>query len=146
MRHHIESLDDIRWLRENKHVECKLAIGRDGNGELPHDVWETYSAFANTAGGEIFLGLRELPDMSYQLVGIRDINKVLEQFFDGLNNPRIVNQNILTVSDVEVIQLMGRELIQIYVPPVDAVIYINGDPERGAYRREGNADKRIIVD
>jgi predicted HTH transcriptional regulator len=57
----ISTLADIAALRENFEVECKLAVGKDGKGTLPKDFWETYSAFANSYGGDILLGIRELP-------------------------------------------------------------------------------------
>ena len=72
----IVTLEDIATLRESSEVECKLAQGRDGKGQLPDDIWESYSAFANTDGGDILLGLKELEDESYQLVGIENTEKV----------------------------------------------------------------------
>ncbi|MES0488917.1 MAG: ATP-binding protein [Leptospirales bacterium] len=71
----ISSIDDIVALRESFELEYKLAAGKDGKGELPKTFWETYSAFANTAGGYIVLGLRENNE-TFQMEPIEIKNKM----------------------------------------------------------------------
>ncbi|MBR4536736.1 MAG: putative DNA binding domain-containing protein, partial [Bacteroidales bacterium] len=45
-------IDDLLQYGERVTLECKKA-----ETALPKSVWETYSAFANTNGGYIILGI-----------------------------------------------------------------------------------------
>ena len=53
------SLEDVSALAESVDLECKAAQGRDGQGEVPQDLWKSYCAMANTDGGTILLGVQE---------------------------------------------------------------------------------------
>jgi len=54
----LRTLDDLDLLRETHELECKLAQGQNGQGEVPKDFWSTYSAMANAHGGAVLLGVR----------------------------------------------------------------------------------------
>ena len=49
---------------ENQDIECKQC-----KRILPKDLWSTYSAFANTHGGKIILGITEIKNMIGGLPG-----------------------------------------------------------------------------
>ena len=136
------ALDDIANLHESAQVEFKLAGGRDGNGKLPEGMWETYSAFANTLGGEIILGVKE-EHGEFSIEGIVNPMPMLSEIWQILNNPQKISHNILSPTDVQIIEIMGKKLIRIHVPAVDLKlrpIYIGPDPYSGSYFRVGDAD------
>lgn len=142
----IITLDDIAALRESAEVECKLAQGRDKKGKLPKDVWESYSAFANTQGGHIFLGLRELEDGSFELAGVADPQKVIDELWTSLRNPQVVNVDILNEQLVEVVNFDGLNIIHVTVPRAtrkQRPVYLRGNPLTGSYKRFNSADIRL---
>jgi len=136
------ALDDITDLHESAQVEFKLAGGRDGQGQLPEDIWATYSSFANTLGGEIILGIREMRGR-FTIEGIPNPLPVLQEFWEILDDPFRISHNILAISDVQLIQIMNKKLIRIRVPLAPEhlkPIFIGGNAYTGTYFRLGDAD------
>ena len=145
----LNSLDDIKALKETWQVECKLAQGRDGNGSLPESIWETYSAFANTQGGDIFLGLRELGPGDYELTGIPYPQKVLDELLAGLVNPAVVSANVLCIESVGIVVIEDKSIVHINVPKAPVYlrpVYIGRDPLNGTYVRDRDADMKLSHD
>lgn len=139
----ISTVEDIAALRETFEVECKLATGRDGKGALPKDFWETYSAFANSYGGEIFLGIKELPGPQFQAVGIVDTTKLLDDLWTSLNNSQKVSANLLTRKMVQILKIGGVSIIRVHVPHASRrqrPVYLRGNPLTGTYRRLNSSD------
>jgi ATP-dependent DNA helicase RecG len=77
----IKTIEDINNLKETHEIECKLAVGQDGKGELPKDFWSTYSAFSNSHGGIVLLGLKE-NNGKFTIVGIEKPEKIIKELFD----------------------------------------------------------------
>lgn len=131
-------VSQIAHYRENNRLEAKLATGG-----LPHSIWETYSAFANSYGGVILLGVEELPDRSLRIQGLLDAQELVEEFTALLSNPKVVSVNLLTEDDIQILTVDGKDIVSICVPmaPQDQLpVYIGGDLVRGSYRRSGDGD------
>ncbi|MFT7003866.1 MAG: ATP-dependent DNA helicase RecG [Sulfurimonas sp.] len=139
----IESKEDLLELQENHEIEFKKAQGRDGNGELPDDFFETYCAMANSYGGSVFLGIQEHKDKSLEVVGIKHTNKVKKKLFDSLNNKQKISLNILTDASVIELNLEEKTVIQIIIPRAkrqERPIYEGLNPLVGTYIRNFEGD------
>lgn len=135
---------DIATLQESIELECKLASGRDGQGALPHDMWESYSAFANTRGGLILLGVKEKKGQ-FSVEGIAQPAPLLKNLWDIVNNPQKVSVNLLSEANVRLATLEGKTVIAIQVPRASREsrpVFINGNPLNGTYVRRYEADQK----
>ena len=81
----------IEQYRENNRIEAKKALGG-----LPRSIWETYSAFTNTHGGIILLGVEEWADKSLHTVDLPDPDRLIKEFWDIVNNPNKTSVNVLS--------------------------------------------------
>jgi ATP-dependent DNA helicase RecG len=142
----IKSLADIALLRESVDVECKLAGGRDGKGALPEDFWPTYSAFANTQGGVVVLGVREANEQ-FTVHGIVNVAKVRRELFDNLNNRQKVSVNLLSDADVAEVDLGGRTVLVVNVPRAtrkQRPVFLTANPfSLHTYRRLNDGDRHL---
>ena len=124
-------------------LECKKA-----ENKLPSSLWETYSAFANTYGGIILLGVIEnMKEQDYAkrftISGVQDAGKLQHDLWNMLNNKEKVNVNLLRDEDVEMIKIDGKEVISIRVPQARynlRPVYINNNWMTGTYKRNHEGD------
>lgn len=130
-------LKNLEKYRENNRIEAKKAIGG-----LPHSIWETYSAFANTLGGIILLGVEEHLDKSLHAVDLPDPDKIVKEFWDMVNNTQKASVNVLSSKDVSKEVVDGKHIVVINVPRADRSykpVYIDGNP-LNSFRRNGEGD------
>ncbi len=129
---------NIEKYKENNRIEAKKALGG-----LPNSIWETYSAFANTIGGVILLGVEELSDKSLHTVNLPNPEQLVKDFWNIINNPQKVSVNILTDKDVTIEEVGDCRIVAIRVPRAqrsDKPVYIDGNPISDSYRRNGEGD------
>ena len=147
---------DIYSIVENDEIECKEA-----SKGLPKDLWETYSAFANTSGGTILLGIKETKGI-FNVTGVENPDNIIKDLWDNLNNPKKVSSNILNNSLITIREIDNKKIILINVPKAERKerpVYIGENPfneskHAGTYRRNYSGDykcsneeiKRMIAD
>ena len=129
--------NNLEKYRENNRIEAKKAMGG-----LPRSIWETYSAFANTLGGIILLGVEEWPDKTLHAVDLPDPERLIKEFWNVVNNPNKTSVNILSSKDVFMQEVDGNHIVVINVPRAERSyrpVYVDGNP-LSTYRRNGEGD------
>ena len=138
------NIENVEKYMENNRIEAKRSLGG-----LPHSIWETYSAFANTLGGVILLGVEEYRDKTFHTVDLPNPEKLVEEFLSLLNDPKKVSKNILSREDVKIEQVGEHRIISITVPKGarhERPVYIDGSIYGGTYRRGGEGDYKCTKD
>lgn len=131
-------LKNLGNYQENNRIEAKRALGG-----LPKSIWETYSAFANTIGGMILLGVEEMPDKSLKAIDLPDPDRLIHEFWKLVNDGNKASVNVLSRRDIVIHKLEGKRIISIDVPRADRrdrPVFIDGDMYTGTYRRDGEGD------
>lgn len=129
---------------ENNNLEYKKA-----ESQLPTSFWETYSAFANTDGGTIVLGIDE-NNKENQIQGVKNPIKIRDDIFALAENKQKVSHNVLNSNDVEILDIDGKEskLILVTVSeahPSKKPVYLKNKLEL-SYKRLGAGDVKLNND
>ncbi|MDE7073675.1 MAG: ATP-binding protein, partial [Odoribacter sp.] len=102
----VARLREIEW----EDFEVKTA-----KSELPKNIWETVSAFSNTSGGWIVLGVKQ-SGKSFEIQGVDNIEKLEQDFYGTLRSGKF-NQTIFARSQRYTIDACN--LLAFYIPEVD---------------------------
>ena len=122
-------------------VDCEF---KEAAAAFPASFWPTYSAFANTSGGTIVLGIREASG-TFEVTGIHKPESRRKELWDQLQNREKVSTHLLQDDDVAVVEMNGKRLLVVRVPQAgrrQRPVYINGNPLRGTYKRGYEGDYR----
>jgi ATP-dependent DNA helicase RecG len=136
----IESLLDALQLGEDQEIEFKIA-----QGGFPKSSWETVSAFANTEGGTIILGVKE-HDEIFTIEGIKKPKPLIKAFWDTHNNPQKLSSPVCRDADISTLTIEGKTVICIHVPRASrkqTPVFINGNPLAGSFKRNNEGDYRL---
>ena len=104
-------LDSLLNSVESDDLEFKSAAGG-----FPGSFWDTYSAFANSEGGVIVLGVIERKGKFYiDNLSDEQIEKYTKDFWNNVNNRATVSCNLLKTEDVVVEDYNGHKLMLFFM-------------------------------
>ncbi len=113
---------------------------KKGSGGFPKDAWSTYSAFANTEGGLLIIGV----DDDGKVTGISNPEQIKKDFIDTANNLGKVSYNLIQKDDVVLLPIEDATILVARIRRASSEIkplFIN-NKETECYRRNGSADQR----
>ena len=137
-------LNNIMRYHENNRIEAKKAAGG-----FPTSLWESYSAFANTIGGLILLGVEESRDKNFTITGVPDAQGYAEIIRQTVQDLSQVSVNILRPEDVAIHTIDEKDVLVVHVPRADRPqrpVYVGDSPFTGSYRRDGEGDYHCSPD
>lgn len=129
---------------EGDHLDAK-----SGKGGFPDSLWESYSAFANTDGGIILLGIEEDNNHNLNQKGLSDAEKAKDTFWKLVNNRQKISHNVVLNQGVYITHMDNKDILVIEVPRAERTVrpvYKGTDPRKGSYKRYGDADHLCSVE
>ena len=140
----VERLESLMEGYESTDIEFKSA-----KGGFPGTLWETYSAFANTQGGIIILGVNE-KNGRFNIDSLTEdqVQQYKKDLWNGLNNRSTCSANILKDSDVQEGEYNGSYVLVINVPRAPRTqipIYIKNNPDN-VFKRNHEGDYKCTPD
>ena len=102
----ISRLTDIEW----EDIEVKEA-----RSDVPKNVWETVSAFSNTAGGWLVFGVKKY-GKKYEIVGVKNPEKIGQDFTNTLRGEKF---NVKIVPECKKYNFPEGTVMAFYIPISD---------------------------
>ena len=131
---------ELLSLEEKISIEFKL-----GKDKIPSSLFETYSAFGNTQGGTIYLGIKENKEAPHSIEGVNNAKQKRKQLFDVFNDKNKVSCCLVNDEDIEILSFDEGDIIKIHVKEADRFnkpVFINGDISN-SFGRSDSGDYRL---
>lgn len=122
-------------LKEDVNVELKEA-----SNKVPDSFYETYSSFANTHGGTIYLGIKE--GAINTICGVMNPEEQKKNIISALHSKEKVSYCLISDENIQILDVDGKRIIKVFVPEAPKEtkpIYIKGNLLL-SYERIGDGD------
>lgn len=126
---------------ETENIQLEYKTSSD---KLPKSFWETYSAFANTKGGFIVLGVSENRKGNFKIVGVENQEKIRTDLLNLVCDKTKVSTNLIDETNITILQFEGKTTINIEIPEASFMqkpVYLNNSKEN-CYIRLGDGDHK----
>ena len=129
----IKKIKDIEW----DDFEVKEAATA-----LPKNIWETVSAFANTSGGWIVLGVKQMGE-KFSISGVQNGEKIESDFLNIIRSRQKLNQ--LIAVKLKKYRIGNKLILAFYIPssPFKPIYFSS---EYNTFIRTGSGDRRASGD
>ncbi|MBO4215783.1 MAG: ATP-binding protein, partial [Bacteroidaceae bacterium] len=104
----LKRISGVEW----EDFECKEALD-----ELPKNVWDSVSAFSNTAGGWVVLGIKETKKKTgsvFTVTGVNNPEKMEQDFISTLRSKTKFNTVIFF--KVQMYDIDGHKVLAFWIP------------------------------
>ncbi len=135
---------DINYLailKEGPNIELKEATNK-----VPDSFYETYSAFCNTDGGTIYLGIKE--GKKNKILGVSNPIEQKKNIIAALHSREKVSYCALSEKNVRILSVGDKNIMQIDIPEAPKEVkpvYIKGNLSL-SYERAGGGDFKLNED
>lgn len=132
----------VEFLAELGAAESPELEFKEAGGGIPHSLWETVCAFANTSGGTIVLGVRERDD-DLEVVGVPNARQRVDDLYSQARSQNKISKDVMSQGGISIRTVDGRDLIVISVRPAERrarPIFLRGQAYGGTYLRRSTGD------
>ena len=132
-------IDSLLRMTESDDLEFKSAAGG-----FPGSFWDTYSAFANSEGGTIILGVAEKKGKFYlDKLTEEQVEKYKKDFWNNVNSRTTISCNLMKSNDVVVEDYKGNKIMLFFIPRAareQRPVYRTTQPYNGTFKRNYEGD------